>query len=168
MKELGIEPILLLAQIINFGIIAFVLNKFLFKPILKMLSKRQDEIEEGLALTEKMKEEEDKVQQKREKLLDVARKDSQSILEEAKKQAKKMEKDILADAHKQASEVLEKAQAQAEQTRKDALKDMRSEAVEIALEMVKRVLPGTVSTADHRKLFSKQLDELEKVKAKVN
>ena len=41
MEKLGIEPQLLLAQLVNFGIIIFVLSKFLYKPILDMLEKRK-------------------------------------------------------------------------------------------------------------------------------
>jgi len=56
MEKLGIEPTLLLAQILNFLIIAFVLTKILYKPILQLLDKRKKTIEEGLRLTQKMQE----------------------------------------------------------------------------------------------------------------
>lgn len=47
MEQLGIEPQLLLAQLVNFLIILFVLSKLLYKPILGMIEKRKKEIAEG-------------------------------------------------------------------------------------------------------------------------
>ena len=54
MEKLGIEPILLLTQVINFTILVVVLTKFLYKPILKMLDERKKKIEEGLTLSREM------------------------------------------------------------------------------------------------------------------
>ena len=44
MEKLGIEPVLLAAQIVNFLVILVVLQKLLYKPILGMLEKRKREI----------------------------------------------------------------------------------------------------------------------------
>ena len=102
MEKLGIEPSLLLAQIINFSIIVVVLTKFLYKPILAMLAKRKKEIEEGLLITERLRLEEEKLGARREKLLNEARKEARVILEDAKMQGKDLEKEIVAAAHKEA------------------------------------------------------------------
>ncbi|MEK7065488.1 MAG: ATP synthase F0 subunit B, partial [Patescibacteria group bacterium] len=108
MEQLGIEPTLLVAQIVNFAIIVVVLSKLLYKPILAMLEKRKREIAQGLALTEKMRQEEEKFKERKEKMLLEARKEGHEIIEEARKQAKVVEKDILAAAQEEAGEVMEK------------------------------------------------------------
>ena len=51
-KNFGVEPVLLVAQIINFLIILFILKKFLYKPVLDTLKKREDSIKEGLKQAE--------------------------------------------------------------------------------------------------------------------
>ena len=48
LKNFGIQPTLLLAQIVNFTIILFVLKKFFYKPITKVLEERKRRIEESL------------------------------------------------------------------------------------------------------------------------
>ena len=88
MEKLGIEPSLLLAQIVNFVIIMVVLTKILYTPILGMLEKRKKEIEESLAIRERLRVEEEKMQVRKEKLLSEARKEARAILDEAKKQGK--------------------------------------------------------------------------------
>src|SRR5258707_1189450 len=130
MDKLGIEPKLLLAQIINFCIILAVLSKLLYKPILTMLEKRKKEITEGLQLTEKMREEEEKFQLKKQKMLEVARKEAQDIIEEAKKQGKEEEKEIIAAAHKEAEQTMVKGKADIENARTVMEKEVRASAIE--------------------------------------
>ena len=81
LRNFGFEPVFFVAQIINFSLIVVVLTKFLYKPIIAILKKRKGEIEEGLALTEKLRSEEEKLNQKREKILEAARKEAQEIID---------------------------------------------------------------------------------------
>lgn len=161
MDKLGIEPKLLFAQIINFTIIIVVLTKLLYKPILTMLEKRRKEIEEGLSLSQKMREEEEKMKSRKEKLIEEARKEARVILEEAKKHAKEVEKDIVAQAHGVASEVIAKGKSEVELLHLKLSKNMQREAVELAAAMTKRLLSSILSSADQHKLIQKHLKELE-------
>ena len=163
MDKLGIEPKLLIAQIINFSIIVAVLSKLLYKPILTMLEKRKKEIAEGLQLTEKMREEEEKFQQKKAKMLETTRKEAQDIIEEARKQAKEEEKEIIADAHKQVEQMMVKGKAEIESQREHMEKEVRQNAVELAVAMSKRLLTSVMSNEDKHKLIQKHIKELESV-----
>lgn len=165
MDKLGIEPKLLLAQLINFAIIILVLSKLLFKPILTMLEKRKKEIAEGLHLTEKMREEEEKFQQKKQKMLEVTRKEAQVILEEARKQAKEEEKEIIAAAHKEAEGITQKAKADIELARIDMQKGVQSSAIELAVAMSKRLMANILTSEDKHKLIAKYIKNLSSMKA---
>ncbi len=164
MEQLGIEPTLLFAQIINFTIIIFVLSKLLYKPILGVLEKRRKQIEEGLAMAEKMKEEEAKLKQKGERVLEDARKEGRGILEEAKKQGKMAEKDIIAEAHVQAADIITKGKAEVVRARQDMEKGVREQAVLLASAMAKRLLAGILSEKDQHQLIDKQVQSLMKAK----
>lgn len=166
MDKLGIEPKLLLAQVINFIIIIFVLGKLLYKPILSMLEKRRKEIEEGLKLTEKMRQEDEKFQEKKQKMLETTRKEAQAIIDEARKQAKEEEKDILATAHKEAEQIVEKGKSDAIRVRQDMEKDVKRSAIELAVVMSKRLLATAFSGDDKHKLIAKHIKELESMKVK--
>jgi F-type H+-transporting ATPase subunit b len=161
MDKLGIEPKLLLAQIVNFSIIIIVLGKFLYKPILGMLAKRKKEIEEGLKLTEKMREEEEKFQQKKQKMLDGTRIEAQQILEDARKQAKDEEKEILDAAHKEADAIIAKGKADAQNARLEMEKGLKGSAIELAVAMSSRLLQKVLTTEDKHKILSKHIKELE-------
>ena len=73
MENLGIQPVPLLLQAINFLLLLFILKKYLYKPILKALEDRKKKIEEGLAYSEKMKAEAEKSEKKREEIISRAK-----------------------------------------------------------------------------------------------
>mgnify|MGYP001595236553 CR=1 FL=1 len=166
MEQLGIESKLLIAQVVNFLIIAFVLQKLLYKPILGILEKRKKQIEEGLALTEKMRSEEEKLKQKQDKLLSATRVQAQGIIEDAKKQAKEQEKEIIADAHNQAQGLIERAKLEIERLHKQMESDVRREAIELAATMTKRLTASILGTKDHHRLIADKLKKLESLAAK--
>lgn len=161
MDKLGIEPSLLLAQIINFLVIIFVLQKLLYKPILTMLEKRKKEIAEGVSLTERMRSEEEKLTEKQEKALAKAREDTLGIIEEAKSRAKEVEKELVKEAHTQADAIVARAKAEAVEVKKAAKDDIRKEAVELAVVMAKRLLASILGAKEQHTLISKRIKDLE-------
>lgn len=161
MEQLGIDPKLLLAQVINFLIIVVVLTKILYRPILTMLERRRREITAGLELTEKMRQEEEKLGQKREKILEAARHEGQMLIEEAKKQAREAEKEIVADSHKEAEDILARAKLEADQLKEKALKDVRGETVTLVVSMARRLLSRILSGKEQHKLIANHIKELE-------
>lgn len=163
MEQLGIEPKLLLAQVINFLVIVFVLSKVLYKPIITMIDKRKREIEEGLTLTQKMREEEEKMQAKKVKLLEETRKEGRVVIEEAKKQAKEVEKDLIAQAQKQTEEIVAKGKADVERLHATMQKEIRKEATDLSVRMAKRLLASVLSAKDQHALIEKHIKELESV-----
>lgn len=165
MEQLGIEPNLLLAQIVNFLIIFFVLSKLLYKPILGMLEKRRKEIAAGLELTQKMREEEEKMNVRKEKLFEEARKEARNIVEAGKKEADAQAKEIIEAAHEAAQGIMAKGKEDTVVLRTSMEKDVRHAAVDIAEAMSKQLLSQVLSAADQHKMIQKHLKELESVKA---
>ena len=166
MDKLGIEPKLLAAQVVNFFVIIVVLQKLLYKPILDMIEKRKKEIAEGLAITEKMRLEEEKLKEKQDKALGKAREDAMGVIEDAKKQAKEVEKELLADAHTQAAAILARAKSEAEEMHKAAKADIKREAVDLAVVMAKRLLSEFLGAKEQHALIAKRIKDLDAWAAK--
>lgn len=161
MEKLGIQPSLLVAQVVNFAIIVVVLTKLLYKPILGVLEKRKREIAQGLAITEKMQQEEEKFKERKEKMLLEVRKEGHEVIEEARKQAKVEEKEILATAREEASEVMAKGKAEVERMRAALSKNLEAESIKLAVIIAKRILAKTLTTADQHTILAKHLKEIE-------
>lgn len=161
MDKLGIEPTLLAAQMVNFLIILVVLNKLLYKPILTMIEKRKKEIAEGVALTQKIREEEEKLKEKVEKAMIKAREDALLIIEDAKKQGKEVEKEVISEAHDQVAAIIERAKGEAIELRKASEAKIRQEAVDLAVIMAKRLLGSVLSAKEQHLLIDTRISDLE-------
>jgi F-type H+-transporting ATPase subunit b len=164
MEQLGIEPKLLIAQVVNFLIIIVILTKLLYEPILKFLEGRRREIAEGLELTEKMRVEEEKLAAKREKVIETARQEGQKLIDEARASAHEAEKEITAEAHAQAEEILARGRDEVGRMKESLQKDMRRQAVDLAIVMAKRLLGEVISPKDQHKLIASHIKKLESIK----
>ncbi len=164
MDKLGIEPTLLIAQLVNFSIILFVLSKLLYKPIMAMLEKRKKTIAEGVALTESLKAEEEKLAQKREKVLAEARSDAREMIEEAKKQAKEEGYGIIEHARSEADDIIEKGKREVAFEREAMQKGVEREAIELAEVMASKLLAQTLKDDMQHEIIKKQLKQISKLK----
>lgn len=103
-KDFGIQPILLLAQIVNFLVLLYLLKRFLYKPILKVLDERKERIAKSLKNAEEIEARLLKTEKDKEKILEKATLESRKIVEEATKGADQ----IINDARLKATEDMQK------------------------------------------------------------
>src|SRR3989344_8353758 len=85
LKQFGINPVLLAAQVVNFLILLFILKKFLYKPILKVLDERKRKIEESLNNATEIERKLSQTNETIEKMIGKAALDAQKMLDETKK-----------------------------------------------------------------------------------
>lgn len=164
MEQLGIDPGLLLAQIVNFVIIMVVLTKLLYKPILKTLDERRKKIDEGLALAEKMNTFKQEQEEERKKMLDDARIEVRRILDDAKGRADAQKKEMLAEARVEASEIVQKGKAEVEEERVKMQKAVRGDTVDLATAMTRQLLTDIISEKDQKRLISEHTKKIERMK----
>ncbi|HSW47886.1 MAG TPA: F0F1 ATP synthase subunit B [Candidatus Saccharimonadales bacterium] len=112
LNNFGFEPILFFAQIVNFLIILFVLKKFLYKPVLKLLKERRDKIAEGIKQAEEAA-----------KILEQTLEKEEKILKDAQEKAKK----LIAEAKLQTEDMLKKSEEQTKQRIDVMLKEARDQ-----------------------------------------
>ena len=127
----------ILAQIINFLILLFILAKFAYKPICNMLEERKERIANDLAAAESAKVEAQEMRQSYEDQLQAARKEAQEIVEKAVQEAKAVSAQQLSDLRQQLDTERDKARREIEEERDQAMsvamaskvveKDMNSE-----------------------------------------
>ncbi len=96
--SLGIEWSVMLAQLVNFAILLFILGKFVWKPVMQMLDARQEGVVASLARERRSGELLAEAEQGREETLTQARKESQKIIDEAKKDGEILKQKLLTEA----------------------------------------------------------------------
>lgn len=163
MDKLGIEPIQLLLQAFNFIVMAVLLTKFLYKPILKALNDRKKKIAEGLSYAQKAKEDEENTEKKRQEVIAAAKEEARKIIEEGKLEGKKLEAEIEEKAHKSAQDILEKGKRDLELARLNAEKEMQKKTVEIASLMVEKLLSESLDPKLQKAILDKKLSQITKI-----
>jgi len=98
-----------IAQCISFGIVAFALYKFAYKPILSVLEERRQRIAEGLENTEKIKRELADAQAKAQEILGAASAQGGKFIEEARQSAAKVLEQETQKAVVTANDIIAKA-----------------------------------------------------------
>lgn len=150
----------ILFQVLNFGIIFFVLNRFVYKPVLKMLDERAGKIKDGLQAAEKNLQIQDELEEKQ-KLAEVtSRNDAQKIVADAKKEAKELLRKAEEQAKVEAKKVLAKEREAFEASVSKSKEDFKKEASEIVAQATEAVLRGNLTLKLQQDLIDKQINEL--------
>ncbi|NCN58782.1 ATP synthase F0 subunit B [Candidatus Roizmanbacteria bacterium CG22_combo_CG10-13_8_21_14_all_38_20] len=166
LENIGINGRLLSFQIINFLVLIFILNKFLYKPVLKMIQDRQSEINKGLRLTEDMQIKEEGLVKDREKVLKRAREEAQALLEQKKQEAVKVREKIIAEARQEKEAIVASGKREIEANRRDMEKKLEQDVLEIAYGMTEKVLQDVLTKKDHEVIIHSQLKKLGLIKSK--
>lgn len=151
---------MLIAQIVNFSIIVFVLNKLLYKPILKMLEDRKKKIRDGLEYTETMRIESEAMELKRKESIEDAQKEIKRMIDGAKITAKEEYKRIIEEAQKEADAIIMKGKRETETQKIEMKRTIRDDAVDLAVSMAKRLLSGIMTEDTQKALIKKQIHAL--------
>src|SRR5438045_8429911 len=80
----GWNPWLFFSQVISFAIVALVLRRFAYKPILAVLEDRRRKIEEGQLNAEKIRKELAEAEKRYQEIIDKAKADAQRLIDEAR------------------------------------------------------------------------------------
>ena len=153
----------MLLQGFNFLLLLFILKKYLYKPVLKILQERKKKIEEGLEFSEKMRAELGKSEKKAAEITDKARLEAQKIISQAKSDAKKKENEILSAAENEASEKIARANKEIGSMKQKMEIDLHKKAVEIASKMLEKMINSALSKENHLSVIDKKLKEVEKM-----
>jgi len=165
LEKLGLNTTWLLAQIVNFGLLLFVLWRFAYKPVLKMLDDRRQKIQASLDYAEQVKRDAANQQKEFEKKLDETRREIQAASAAASQAGEKEREVILAQARDEARKLVEQAKSQIDYERKQMLSDLREEVVRLSMLTSQKVIGQSLDEKAHHRLvdeFLKQADHLGK------
>jgi len=147
-QDFGISWPFFLAQVVNFSVVAFILWKLAFKPVLATLDERQQKIAAGLKYADEMKAKLDATQVETAAILKKASVEASRIVEEASKSAKALADKQQAEATARVADTIAKGQQTIELEHKKMLADARAEIARLVVVTTERVLAKKLSDAD--------------------
>jgi F-type H+-transporting ATPase subunit b len=162
-QDFGISTPFILAQIINFTVVAFILWKFAFKPVLATLDERQKKIASGLQYADDMKAKLDAAQQEAAASAKRSQVEAAKVIDEARKSAKEFLDKQTQEAAAKASDMLVKAQQVIELEKRKMLAEARTEIARLVVETTQKVLAKELSDADRSRYNESAARELNNV-----
>ena len=142
-----INPLNIIAAIINFIILYFILKKFFFEKITKVIDDRCNEVNSTIERAKEQEAQGKKFQEENRALLAESK-------QKYKVKAEGVSKDIIDNAHKEASEIVQRARKDSEREKAKLKDEMKNEAVELSVLMSSKALEKTIDEEEHRKLIS--------------
>jgi F-type H+-transporting ATPase subunit b len=159
--SLGIDAKLLIAQIINFLILLFLLSKFLYKPIVAMLDKRSETIKKSLDDAKKIEEDLKNTEVRTTECLGKAQEEAKKIVADAKKSADEEAKKMIAQAEKRAAEISDKAKAEVAEEKDKAKKEIRQEVATLVAMATEKIIGKEVDAVKDEKLVKEIIGQIE-------
>lgn len=159
-KTFGIKWPLFIAQLVNFFLVVFILKKFAFGPIQKMLAERRERIAEG---EEKLKRIEKQLAESEETTaaaIAKANEDAKRLIEEAKEGAQAFSEQKSQEAVAQAQQILAKAEAAAKADRDRLHAELKGEFGRLVATTTSQVTGKVLTDADQKRINDDALAKL--------
>ena len=161
--QFGIKGPLLLAQIVNFAIVAFLLWRFAFKPVMATITERQEKIAAGLKYAEEMKAKLNAAQQSSDAQIREAQVKGQQLIAEAQKSAKAFLEKQQQEAVEQSNALIGKARSAIELEKQKMLAEARTEIARLVVATTQRVLAKDLSDFERARYNESAAKELSNV-----
>ncbi len=153
---------LLIAQIVNFGIVLGVLYFFAMKPLMKVMNKRSSDIEQSLENAKKVEEELRDAQAKKENIVTEAKKEAQIIAANASKEADKLREEKLHQTRTEMEKLTERAKQDIQSEKEQMMKEAKQELADLIITASSKVIGKEVDAKVNKELIDETITETKK------
>ena len=148
-------------MIIVFGIVAFVLKRFAWKPILNALTEREQSIESALSAAQQARQEMESLKAGNEELLAKAQKEREEIMREALKLKDNILSEAKVKAEKSMQSSVENAKKQIESEKEKAIEEMKKQMTELSFLIAEKIIRKELTdTRSHNELVEQLIEEI--------
>ena len=143
--------------ILNFFLVVFLLRRFLYGPLSKVIDERQSQIVSDIEKAKADRDESRRLREIHESEIEKLRRDVEEAINHAVLQGQREKKEILVEAREEAAEILQRASRQVEAERLQAWDELRNEAVDLSIEIASRFVVSSEDPDLHRQRFQELL-----------
>lgn len=148
--SLGVNWKLFVAQLANFSVVLFVMWKWVYKPLLKIIDARTAKIDKGLQDAEAAAAAKSGAEKAAEEAILLARREAQRILEESQKQADAHRSEAKAKTQTELVTLIQQGKDTLAAEKEKMVQSARAEIAELAIDAAKKAL-GAVLTEPQKK-----------------
>ena len=150
----------MLISLANLAILYWILKKFLFKPVKKVLAQRQAELDSQYAAAGEAQQRAMQDQQAWAEKLRGAQDEADALLKTAADDARSRGERIVAEARSKADGMIRQAEAQTALERKKAEQGIKREIADTSVELAQKLIGREMNEQDHRALINAFIDEM--------
>ncbi|MEW6611042.1 MAG: F0F1 ATP synthase subunit B [Patescibacteria group bacterium] len=158
--KLGIDWRLLIAQIINFTVLLFILYRFLYRPLLSLLEKRRERIEKSLEEAARIDAESKRLENLKMQKVEEAKREAVKVVEAAAAQADAVKQASLERTKQESEKIVAQARAQITSEREALLKGVQAEAADLVIGATEKVLKEKLDTEKDRQFIEQSIKKL--------
>lgn len=145
---------------VNMFILYKVVKKLLFKPVMKVLDDRENEVKKIYQEANEANEQAASLEKEYSAKMAQARDEAGEIVKQATLNAQKREKDIIDSAHEQAAAITKKAETEIAQERKKAYQEIKDEISDISVEIAGKMVQREIKAEDHEALIKQFIENV--------
>lgn len=149
----GLNWKLFIAQLINFGIVVFVLWKWVFKPVTKGLSDRTDKIEGSLAEAERIMKDRADFDTWKQGEISTVRTEATAIIAQAKQTAEELKTNTLKTTSEEQNRLIEQTKTRLEQEKGLMIQQAKTELADIVVEATSKILKAKIDPVKDKQLI---------------
>ena len=148
-------------MIVTFSIIFFILKKFAWKPVLKMIKEREDSIENALRAADKAREEMLELQAGNEKILADARSERDALLKDAHDSKDTIINEAKVKAKQEAERLVTQAREMINTEKLAAITELKNQVAILSIDIAEKILKEHLNSDDKQKaLMSNLMNEV--------
>ena len=161
-EQIGILWGNLLWQCLAFGLLVFLLHRFAYAPVVRMLDERANRIRESMEQAEQIKAENQAAARRAEEVIAQAQAQTREMLAQAQQMSQRTIAAAQAEAREQRDKILADARSQIEAETQKAKEELQREVARLAILAASRVIGKSLDTQDHYRLVDEALAEAER------
>jgi F-type H+-transporting ATPase subunit b len=158
--KLGINLGFFLFQLLNFGIVYFILARAVWPRVTKVLDERAERIAQGLEDARAAEEARENAERERDKLLRQAQAEGQKVADEARQRGEEQGKLALQEAREETEQLRAQARTQAEIERNRILGESRDQIIDLAIAAAERLIGEVLDDKKHRAVVTRFFTEV--------
>ena len=150
----------LIAQILNFIVLLWVLAKFAYKPLIKAMDDRRNRIINDLDTAEQTRLDAEALKAQYVEQLSNARQEATDIVDKANKVAQNLHDEFMEQARAEKDAMMATAKERIEQDKQQALVDIRTQVIALSTQIASKVANQKLNSAEDQKLVADATDKI--------
>src|SRR5881296_476654 len=159
-ETFGWSPWLFLSQVISFVIIALLLRRFAYKPILAVLEERRRRVEEGQLNAEKIRKELAEAEKRYQEIVAKANADAQKMIDEARESSAHLAERKQQEAIAAAEQIVAKAKEAAALEHERTMESLKRELGRLVVDTTAKVTGKVLTSEDQQRLQEEAAHQL--------